>query len=304
VQVIIVLLVGLHFVDSLPLHLALLCIFSHLVYLQNFSRTWPSISLTSPAFIASCVLVIASHFVAFSHFSLRARGGSNSHGYNYGNGGGGTWGKQGRHGGWKNGRRLDEDSFMDVATFFGVCVWLVPFYLFLSLSANDNVLPSSGGSLSTLNLNETDEEMQVNHRPRQQQPPPTLHPHPPTRPSSNPFSRPASPSSPPSVEDHEEPTSGTDSSLSPPLPPPPPVHSAPNLDSHSTLSPPPSAITHPPTLPAVYQTTDPQEVLKEDSTPTEVRVDEWEDQAGATLLHPFHLLLQASTLQHWGVPIH
>lgn len=33
---------------------------------------------------------------------------------------------------------------MDVATFFGVCVWLVPFFLFLSLSANDNVLPSLG----------------------------------------------------------------------------------------------------------------------------------------------------------------
>lgn len=33
---------------------------------------------------------------------------------------------------------------MDVATFFGVCVWLVPFFLFLSLSANDNVLPSQG----------------------------------------------------------------------------------------------------------------------------------------------------------------
>ena len=33
---------------------------------------------------------------------------------------------------------------MDVATFFGFCVWLVPFFLFLSLSANDNVLPSSG----------------------------------------------------------------------------------------------------------------------------------------------------------------
>ena len=39
---------------------------------------------------------------------------------------------------------LRELSFMEVATFFGVCVWLVPFFLFLSLSANDNVLPSLG----------------------------------------------------------------------------------------------------------------------------------------------------------------
>lgn len=34
-------------------------------------------------------------------------------------------------------------TFMDIATFFGVCVWLVPLFLFLSLSANDNALPVS-----------------------------------------------------------------------------------------------------------------------------------------------------------------
>jgi hypothetical protein len=49
---------------------------------------------------------------------------------------------------WDNNKkappRWDEEdvSFGDVATFFGICVWLLPFYLFLSLSANDNVLPS------------------------------------------------------------------------------------------------------------------------------------------------------------------
>lgn len=39
---------------------------------------------------------------------------------------------------------------MDIATYFGICVWLVPFYLFLSLSANDNVLPSAGTSFFSL----------------------------------------------------------------------------------------------------------------------------------------------------------
>ncbi|KAF7798350.1 hypothetical protein EIP86_009571 [Pleurotus ostreatoroseus] len=32
-------------------------------------------------------------------------------------------------------------GFADIATFFGICVWLAPLFLFLSLSANDNALP-------------------------------------------------------------------------------------------------------------------------------------------------------------------
>lgn len=35
-------------------------------------------------------------------------------------------------------------SFSEVASFFGLCVWLVPFALFVSLSASDNVLPTMG----------------------------------------------------------------------------------------------------------------------------------------------------------------
>lgn len=33
-------------------------------------------------------------------------------------------------------------SFMSIASFFGICVWMVPFTYFISLSANDNALPS------------------------------------------------------------------------------------------------------------------------------------------------------------------
>lgn len=32
-------------------------------------------------------------------------------------------------------------NFGEIATFFGICVWLAPLFLFLSLSANDNALP-------------------------------------------------------------------------------------------------------------------------------------------------------------------
>ena len=35
-------------------------------------------------------------------------------------------------------------SFTQIASYFGICVWLVPFALFVSLSASDNVLPTMG----------------------------------------------------------------------------------------------------------------------------------------------------------------
>lgn len=38
--------------------------------------------------------------------------------------------------------KVDFPSFTEVASYFGICVWLVPFALFVSLSANDSVLPT------------------------------------------------------------------------------------------------------------------------------------------------------------------
>jgi transmembrane adaptor Erv26 len=38
----------------------------------------------------------------------------------------------------------DVPSFTEIASYFGLCVWLVPFALFVSLSASDNVLPTMG----------------------------------------------------------------------------------------------------------------------------------------------------------------
>jgi hypothetical protein len=40
--------------------------------------------------------------------------------------------------------------FMDIAAFFGICVWLIPFAYFISLSANDNALPLSGKSFAAV----------------------------------------------------------------------------------------------------------------------------------------------------------
>lgn len=36
----------------------------------------------------------------------------------------------------------DVPSFTMIASYFGICVWFVPFCLFVSLSAGDNVLPT------------------------------------------------------------------------------------------------------------------------------------------------------------------
>jgi hypothetical protein len=40
-------------------------------------------------------------------------------------------------------------SFTEIASFFGLQVWLVPFALFVSLSAGENVLPSMGSEYAT-----------------------------------------------------------------------------------------------------------------------------------------------------------
>ncbi|KAG8931999.1 hypothetical protein FRC03_011906 [Tulasnella sp. 419] len=129
---VIVLHVALYFADNLPLNLIALSIVSHLVYLQNFSATWPVISLSSWSFLASVCLVVADHFLWFFHFThqvneFRRRGGPNRPPHHH------------------TPQSLKHQlSFTEIASFFGICIWLVPLYLFLSLSANDNALPVTG----------------------------------------------------------------------------------------------------------------------------------------------------------------
>merc|ERR1719402_1513782 len=61
-----------------------------------------------PFFIVAVVMVIVNHYFAFSHF-----------GENY-------------------------YPFSEVMAYFTICMWLVPFAFFVSLSANENVLPTLG----------------------------------------------------------------------------------------------------------------------------------------------------------------
>ena len=75
----------------------------HLLLLQNF----PFFTLTSPSFLLAAALVISNHYLAFQFF-----------GQNY-------------------------YPFSEVMAYFTLCLWLVPFAFFVSLSANENVLPTT-----------------------------------------------------------------------------------------------------------------------------------------------------------------
>ncbi|KAF5359058.1 hypothetical protein D9758_004792 [Tetrapyrgos nigripes] len=123
IYVIIVLHVILYMTEPLPFWHILFSIACHAVYLQNFSSSWPLISLSSLSFISSCVLVIIDHFMWFFYFARVTQ--------------------EAKHQRYRAGPHVHAHSFAEIATFFGMCVWLVPLFLFLSLSANDNALPTS-----------------------------------------------------------------------------------------------------------------------------------------------------------------
>lgn len=117
--------IGTHVVlwmfDRFPFWLSLFLIFSNYVYLQNLHK-FPYVLLTSPVFLASCALVVINHFLWFNHFhnpyipplEIRLK---------------------------PNYRPPRIPLFSEICSFFGLCVWFVPFALFVSLSANDNILP-------------------------------------------------------------------------------------------------------------------------------------------------------------------
>ncbi|CAA9962335.1 Erv26 multi-domain protein [Pyrenophora teres f. maculata] len=115
------------FVDKFPIGLSALSVVSHGIYAQNLRR-FPVVKLTDPLFLLSCALVIANHYLWFRHFSAPPPHSYNSYPYS---------------------RDFNIPTFTEIAAFFGLCVWLVPFALFVSLSAGENVLPSMGSEYAT-----------------------------------------------------------------------------------------------------------------------------------------------------------
>ncbi|KAF9925936.1 erv26 super protein [Linnemannia zychae] len=92
-------------VDGLPFTKIAFSLACHAVYSTNLT-SFPYINLVSIPFLSSVVLVLVDHFMWFQYFASKYY------------------------------------SFMKISSFFGICVWLVPFTYFISLSANDNALPS------------------------------------------------------------------------------------------------------------------------------------------------------------------
>lgn len=117
-------------VDGFPLYLTCLGVISHVVYASNL-RHFPVVKFSDPLFLLSCLLVGLNHWAWFRHFSditpYSGRGVA------------------------RNIYQSAEPqpSFSEIASFFGLCVWLVPFAFFVSLSAGENVLPSMGSEYAT-----------------------------------------------------------------------------------------------------------------------------------------------------------
>jgi len=74
----------------------------HLALLRDF----PYFDLMSPAFIGAVVMLMVNHYLAFQFFAE------------------------------------EYYIFSEVLAYFTICLWLVPFAFFVSLSANENVLPT------------------------------------------------------------------------------------------------------------------------------------------------------------------
>ncbi|EAW11128.1 uncharacterized protein ACLA_088170 [Aspergillus clavatus NRRL 1] len=129
---IIVIQVLLYLFDGFPFFLSIFSIGSHIVYSSNLRR-FPIVKLSDPLFLLSCVLVGLNHWFWFRHFSQplpSSRASTN----------------------WRQPYIVDVadmPTFTEVASYFGLCVWLIPFALFVSLSAGENVLPSMGSEYAT-----------------------------------------------------------------------------------------------------------------------------------------------------------
>ncbi|KAH7636241.1 protein TEX261 [Dermatophagoides farinae] len=103
---IIAIYVGLFLFENLPSYLIICGLLSHLNNMVIL-KTFPFFQLSSPSFIFFIVMLVINHYLAFTYFAQVNL------------------------------------YFVQVLSYFTVCLWIIPFAFFVSLSANDNVLPTS-----------------------------------------------------------------------------------------------------------------------------------------------------------------
>lgn len=97
--------IGFSLFEDFPTSLVVCGIVSQVAHLFIL-KTFPYVVIASPAFIVGIIMLIINHYLAFQHFAAVYY------------------------------------SFSEVIAYFTLCLWLVPFALFVSLSANENVLPT------------------------------------------------------------------------------------------------------------------------------------------------------------------
>lgn len=91
--------------ENFPIWINIFGILAQVMHLLII-RSFPEVRIGSPEFIVAVILLIVNHSLAYSFF--------NEIYY----------------------------SLSEVLAYFTLCLWLVPFSLFVSLSANDQVLPT------------------------------------------------------------------------------------------------------------------------------------------------------------------
>ncbi|XP_057378330.1 protein TEX261-like [Daphnia carinata] len=97
---------GLGIFESFPMSL-LLCNIIHQLSNLSILKTFPYFVLTSPSFIICLVSLGLNHYWAFAYFGMKYY------------------------------------PFLEVLAYFTISLWIVPFLFFVSLSANENVLPTT-----------------------------------------------------------------------------------------------------------------------------------------------------------------
>jgi len=106
---------GVHVIvwfEGFPLTYLAVGITTHLIFLKLLEK-FPDIKLTNVLFIFACILFLISHSLWFNFFTTTYF------------------------------------PFEDVFGFFLICVWMVPFAFFISLTTDDSNLPSYGAISAT-----------------------------------------------------------------------------------------------------------------------------------------------------------
>ncbi|KAM7435252.1 hypothetical protein ABFA07_014797 [Porites harrisoni] len=100
---------GLLVLESFPFSIIIAGILTNGLYFLLL-KDFPFIQLTSPVFIGSVAMVFVNHYLAFDFFSS-------------------VW-----------------YPFAEILAYFTICLWILPFAFFVSLSASENVLPTSSSA--------------------------------------------------------------------------------------------------------------------------------------------------------------